>query len=66
LVSTSAARQSLKPALVRSLSSFTSFAGMSMTGLLVLILFLSHFDKLVGRHSERSKESLSDFARITI
>src|SRR5580704_13549203 len=37
--STSAARQSLNPALVLSLSSFTSLAGISMVGLLVLILF---------------------------
>src|SRR5437867_10929981 len=40
LASTSAARQSLKPAPVRSRSSFTSFAGISMPVCCVLILFL--------------------------
>src|SRR5215472_8637156 len=39
--STRAARQSLKPALVSSRSSFTSLAGISMTGFEVLILFFS-------------------------
>src|ERR1700739_461885 len=38
-VSTSAARQSLKPAFVSSLSSLTSLAGISITGFEVLILF---------------------------
>src|SRR5258707_2691375 len=41
--STSAARQSLNPALVRSRNSFTSLAGISMAVFGVLILFISGF-----------------------
>src|ERR1700741_5489283 len=44
--STKAARQSLKPALVRSRNSFTSLAGISMAAFGVLILSSLFFDPL--------------------